>query len=50
MNLGLSRKSKNKAAKSDAPIDHEGYVDPAEQVRRRVDKSVSIGSPLLYPF
>ena len=48
MNLGLNRKSRMK--KDEAPPDAEGYIDPAEQVRRRIDKSVDIGSPLLYPF
>ena len=48
MNLGLSRKHRTKK-EMPAP-GREGYIDPAEQVRRRVDKSIDIGSPLLYPF
>jgi len=46
----MSRKSRSNKPASDGPVDAEAYVDPAEQVRRRVDRSVDIGSPLLYPF
>ena len=48
MNLGLNRKARTKA--NEAPAGSENVVDPAEQVRRRIDKSGDIGSPLLYPF
>ena len=47
MNLGLNRKSRKKH--DDAQPTGE-YIDPAEQVRRSINKSVDIGSPLLYPF
>jgi hypothetical protein len=49
MHMGLHRKSHVKAS-NDAPVDGGGYTDPVEQVRTRLDRSVDIGSPLLYPF
>jgi hypothetical protein len=48
VNLGIGKKSRKKA--EEAPLTGDEFIDPAEQVRRRLDKSIDIGSPLLYPF
>ena len=44
-----SKKVKKHAKAPETPSG-EGYVDPVEAVRERVERAVSIGSPLLYPF
>jgi hypothetical protein len=45
----MSKKARKQSEATDTEFTDE-YIDPAEAVRRRVDNSISIGSPLLYPF
>ena len=49
MNIGSLRPRLREKAAPDTRREDD-FVDPAEQVRSSIDKSIGIGSPLLYPF